>query len=81
MENGLLTFNGAPISALARFISQLIGRPVLDRTGLVGKYEFTLKWTLDEFDLPAIPQQSDDTSSGRGNLHFTVIQQQFSVKL
>jgi uncharacterized protein (TIGR03435 family) len=82
MENGLLTFNGAPISALARFISQLIGRPVLDSTGLVGKYEFTLKWTLDEFDLPAIVQQSDDTSSEpTGTSIFTVIQQQLGLKL
>jgi uncharacterized protein (TIGR03435 family) len=82
MENGLLAFNGAPIAALANFISQLIGRPVLDRTGLVGKYEFTLKWTLDEFDLSAVSRQGDDTSSEpTGTSILTVIQEQLGLRL
>jgi bla regulator protein blaR1 len=82
MGNGLLKFNGAPMSTLARLISQVIGRPVLDHTGLPGKYEFTLKWTPDEFDLPATAEQPDSTSpEPAGTSIFTVIQDQLGLKL
>ena len=82
MGGGLLTFEGAPMSTLARLIAQVIGRPALDRTGLTGNYAFTLKWTPDEFDLPANPQQSDETSAEPAGISiFTVIQDQLGLKL
>jgi uncharacterized protein (TIGR03435 family) len=82
MGDGLLTFKGESISILARLIAQVIGRPVLDRTGLTGSYAFTLKWTPDEFDLPANAQQSGDTSAEpSGTSIFTVIQDQLGLKL
>jgi uncharacterized protein (TIGR03435 family) len=82
MGEGLLTFKGAPVSTLARLISQVINRPVLDHTGLTGKYAFTLKWTPDEFDLPATAQQSDEAASEpAGTSIFTVIQDQLGLKL
>ena len=39
---------GYPMSALADFLSQPlagVGRPVLDKTGLTGTYDFTLDWS------------------------------------
>jgi bla regulator protein blaR1 len=42
---GDLTIRDEPLSMLARMLSQQLGRPVLDQTGLEGKYDFTLKWT------------------------------------
>ncbi|HEY6466201.1 MAG TPA: TIGR03435 family protein [Candidatus Acidoferrales bacterium] len=82
MGDGLLTFKGAPMATLARLISQVIDRPVLDHTGLAGKYAFTLKWTPDELDLPAVPQQPDNASSEpAGTSIFTVIQEQLGLKL
>lgn len=82
MGGGLLTFNGAPMPTLARLISQVINAPVVDHTGLAGKYEFTLKWTPDEFDLPTVAQQPDNTSSEPvGTSIFTVIQEQLGLKL
>jgi uncharacterized protein (TIGR03435 family) len=42
---GDLTIPDAPLSMLARMLSQQLGRPVLDQTGLEGNYDFTLKWT------------------------------------
>jgi bla regulator protein blaR1 len=36
---------GVPIPDLAFQLSQGLGRPVLDRTGLQGRYDFTLEWT------------------------------------
>jgi uncharacterized protein (TIGR03435 family) len=85
MGGGLLTFDGAPIAALAKFISQVIGRPVLDRTGLAGKYAFTLKWTSDEFDLPAhdqsAPNQQTAGADESATSIFTVLQEQLGLKL
>lgn len=82
MGGGLLTFKGAPISTLARLIAQVIGRPVLDRTGLTGNYAFTLKWTPDEFELSANPPQSEEASAEpKGTSIFTVIQDQLGLKL
>ena len=51
-ENGKLIFHGAPMAPLATMLSQVLGRPVLDRTGLSAKYDFALQWTPDEFNLP-----------------------------
>jgi len=42
---GDLTIRDEPLSTLARMLSQQLGRPVLDQTGLEGMYDFTLKWT------------------------------------
>jgi uncharacterized protein (TIGR03435 family) len=80
MGGGLLTFRGESIATLARLMAQVIGRPVLDRTGLTGKYAFTLKWTPDEFDLPASATQADGSSTEPTSI-FTVIQDQLGLKL
>ena len=82
MGGGLLTFKGAPMSTLVRLTAQVIGRPVLDHTGLTGNYAFSLKWTPDEFDLPANAQQSGEISAEpTGTSIFTVIQDQLGLKL
>jgi uncharacterized protein (TIGR03435 family) len=45
---GSITGQGIPVALLARLLTQQLGRTVEDRTGLDGKYDFTLKWTPDE---------------------------------
>jgi uncharacterized protein (TIGR03435 family) len=40
---------GSSMAALARLLSQQLGRTVLDQTGLKGKYDYTLRWTRDEY--------------------------------
>jgi len=37
----------APMEMLAQVLSNTMGRPVLDKTGLTGKYDFVLEWTPD----------------------------------
>jgi len=41
---GQVIGQGIPISLLAHQLSDEMGRPVLDRTGLTGPYDFTLRW-------------------------------------
>ncbi len=44
---GQLQGMGAPMSLLATVLSNQLGRPVIDKTGLTGKYDYQLKWTPD----------------------------------
>ena len=43
-----ITAARAPLSYLVEALSFLVGRPVVDRTGLDGKYDYKLEWTPDE---------------------------------
>ncbi|MGH9439186.1 MAG: TIGR03435 family protein, partial [Terriglobia bacterium] len=45
---GGLDVKDAPLTMLADALSRTLGRIVVDKTGLKGNYDFTLKWTPDE---------------------------------
>jgi uncharacterized protein (TIGR03435 family) len=44
---GLVYGMACPLRLLANQLGQELGRPVVDKTGLAGRYDFTLKWTPD----------------------------------
>ena len=60
------------ISILARELAQVLGRVVLNQTGLSGRYDLSLRWTLDD-----VAPSSPDAPSGI----FTAIQEQLGLKL
>jgi uncharacterized protein (TIGR03435 family) len=45
---GQLTGRALPLSALVRLLTEQLGRTVVDKTGLMGNYNFTLQWTPRE---------------------------------
>lgn len=45
---GFLAGERTGISFLVQALSQITGRPVVDQTGMTGKYNFELKWTPDQ---------------------------------
>jgi uncharacterized protein (TIGR03435 family) len=55
----MLVLGSAPVSALAQLLSNSLGRPVIDKTGLSGTYDFNvLKWAGDNSSgspLPSLP--------------------------
>ena len=89
MGPGELTDQGATLGLLVEQLSMRLGRPVLDRTGLRGNYDFTLKWTPGEGESAmfqqtgAGPQGVGGTPSPEpsGSSIFTAIQEQLGLKL
>jgi uncharacterized protein (TIGR03435 family) len=86
MGPGRLTGQGLPISFLARTLSQQLGSTVEDKTGLTGKYDFTLQWTPDRNASPMSPEPGQQgpgaaTSTDSGPSIFTAIQEQLGLKL
>ncbi len=61
------------MSELALTMKFFMDRPVVDQTGLAGRYDFLLNWTFDESRAPA------DGSAPAGL--FTAIQEQLGLKL
>jgi uncharacterized protein (TIGR03435 family) len=49
---GLLSGGAIPLSQLANFLSQNLGRTVLDKTGLEGNYDFDVTYTPDQIPAP-----------------------------
>jgi len=52
----------------------VLNRPVVDQTGLSGRYNLRLKWAGDE------PPNSTDTSNASSDF-FTAIQEQWGLKV
>jgi uncharacterized protein (TIGR03435 family) len=82
---GQLTGQGVPIASLAQLLSQqpeLDGRVVLDRSGLTGKYDFTLQWTPENLMLNGMqgPGNAPPPDSSGPSL-FTALQEQLGLKL
>jgi uncharacterized protein (TIGR03435 family) len=85
---GQITGRGIPMTELAEVLSQQTGRTVLDRTGLKGKYNFSLRWNPDDSGTTAPGQpgagpQPDNPPppDSSGPSIFTAIQEQLGLKL
>jgi uncharacterized protein (TIGR03435 family) len=61
------------MSDLALLLKFFMDRPVVDQTGLAGRYDFQLKWTFDDSRVP--PGSNAPPSL------FTAIQEQIGLKL
>lgn len=63
--------------ALTQEASSELGRVVLDRTGIAGRYDITLRWTPDADSNPP----TDSSPIDAGPSLFTAIQEQLGLKL
>jgi uncharacterized protein (TIGR03435 family) len=71
VSRGRLKGQKAPLSMLAEQLTRLVGRPVVDETGLEGGFDFDLEWTPEDTptDLAQVPPI------------FTAIQEQLGLRL
>jgi len=63
---------GAQLTSLPWMLNAEVGRPVVDKTGLTGKYDFKLEY------VPAARAAADETG---GPSIFTALQEQLGLKL
>lgn len=80
---GVLPASNASMADLAMVMqSAVLDRPVVDQTGLAGRYDFTLTWTPDETQFLSmgvrIPPRAPDAPGPAGL--FTAIQEQLGLK-
>jgi uncharacterized protein (TIGR03435 family) len=77
---GRLAVANATLADLATFLQRFVtDRPVIDRTGITGKYDLTLRWTPDELQAE-VNRQGDAGNNSLPGL-YTAIQEQLGLKL
>jgi bla regulator protein blaR1 len=89
MQPGEVMGQGVPIASLTRYLSFQFHTQVIDKTGLVGKYDFDLKWAPDEMAV-TMPRSPDGSGPGSGDPAppaaagpsiFTALEEQLGLKL
>ncbi len=85
MQNSALTAEGVPMAPLASLLSSRLGRPVEDKTGLSGIYNFKLQWADERHEGPprgpdAVPS-TDAPPEPSGPSIFTALEEQLGLKL
>ena len=75
---GMVTYQsgGVNLDELAKTLTRRVGRPVINRTGLAGEFQFELSWLQDMPAAAAAPAAAND-----GPSLFTALQEQLGLKL
>ena len=82
---GRRRFRGATMADFAGQLQlRVLDRPVIDQSGLTGRFDFTLNWTPDEFQFPAASAAQRSAIPTGPNAPadlFTAVQEQIGMKL
>ena len=86
MKGGILTFDaqGTTLDDFVRFGLRVMDRPVINKTGIQGRFDIRLEYAPDETSSPAsrdsgaLPGETADVS---GPSIFTAMEQQLGLKL
>src|SRR5579862_3228947 len=89
MGPGQITGQAVQMEFVARLLSQMLGRDILDHTGLKGQYDINLQWTPDVgegmmLSGPASPKPPGDNPAppeSTGPSIYTALQEQLGLKL
>jgi bla regulator protein blaR1 len=87
MSPGAIEANGGGMQFLAHALSAIVGRSVVDKTGLTGNYDFSLNWTPDQGSMPSPghgaggPPSGDAPVDPNGPSLFTALEEQLGLKL
>ena len=88
MGRGLIDGQGVPLEMLAMQLSNQLGRPVIDRTGLKGNFDIKLEWTPDPGQggtpfggAPPPGVQAPPPPDPNGPSIFTAVQEQLGLRL
>src|SRR5688572_10203561 len=73
---GFVSQGGIQMTILTQALTQMVSRPVIDRTGLTGRYDYTLTWMPEPGIGPPGPPVDPDAPDV-----FTAVQEQLGLKL
>jgi uncharacterized protein (TIGR03435 family) len=77
---GHLEARGTLMEFSVSVLSQQVGRTIVDKTGLRGKYDYTLEWEPDDAPPMAGGDNGLPVDSGKASI-FTALQEQLGLKL
>jgi uncharacterized protein (TIGR03435 family) len=80
-QPGEIEAQGIPMTNFVSFLSGQIHRTVVDKTGLTGKYDITLKWTPEEGQASGLPGGGDASDSSAPSTIFGALQEQLGLRL
>jgi uncharacterized protein (TIGR03435 family) len=75
---GRIDLGGTPLSALGQLLAGQVGRPVVDRTGLTGRFDVELQWSVAT---AAALGAGGNTAGSDAPSIFTAVQEQIGLKL
>jgi len=82
---GQLNLQSSTMAQLADALSKMVGRNVIDRTGIPGSFDIKLEWTPDPSEGgvrgPDGPKEDTAAVADTGPSIFTAIQEQLGLKL
>jgi uncharacterized protein (TIGR03435 family) len=81
MGPGELTDQDTTLERFSEQLSWQLGRTVVDKTGLTGTYDFSLRWTPGESEAGMMKLTGVKPEAGDGPSIFTAIQEQLGLKL
>jgi uncharacterized protein (TIGR03435 family) len=80
--NGQMRGTAVGLAPLVIALSQQLGRPVYDKTGLTGLYDYSVKWTPGAEQAPGpFPEAPPPPSVDSGPSIFTALQEQLGLRL
>lgn len=84
MGRGMINTQGATMAMLTQQLSQQLGKPVADKTGIEGRYDIELRWTPEPGQGPGGPPPPPDAlppADANGPTIFTAVQEQLGLRL
>jgi uncharacterized protein (TIGR03435 family) len=78
---GSMTVRGLTLEQLAGFVTRDVRRPVVNKTGLVGAFDWTLTWTPQLLARPDLDRNRFPAIDPTGPTIFTALQEQLGLKL
>lgn len=78
---GMLGAGGRAIAQLVQMLSNSTGRPIVDKTGLTGLYDFSLRFALDPGAFPGAPPGVLPPPDPDAPNLYTAVQEQLGLKM
>ncbi len=79
--NTTMAADEATVDYLTKLLGLVLDRPVINKTGLSGRYDFHLEFAIDQTTPGALPEFGPTSDEPPGASVFTVVQEQLGLKL